>query len=322
MNLINFADTDARISELCLGTMMFGARCDQSESDRIVGAALDAGINFFDTAAMYCDGETEAILGRIMGSRREKVFLGTKVHKSTEGAWVRQSLDESLARLQTDHVDLYMIHWPMAQMDIVGMMEALNDTVVQGKARYVGCCNFPAWLLAHCNAVAQANGWTKLRCNQIPYNLVERGVEVEVLPQAVAEQIAITVYRPLLMGVLAGKYHPDRPIPADSRGASDKRAADWLTRFGDGIRAFLQFAADRNLHPAQLAVAWVRKSPGVSSPIAGVSSLGQLQASVDAMDIALSDEEYAQVTAMFDTAVKEEAGGNYAPLRRAIDLVK
>lgn len=200
-------------------------------------------------------------------------------------------------------------------------MEALNDGVAAGKARFVGCCNFPAWLLAHCNAVAQENGWAKLVCNQIPYNLLERGVEVEVLPQAIADKIAITVYRPLLMGVLAGKYQPGEPIPEDSRGYTDKRVADWLARYGDGITQFYQFAADRGLHPAQLAVAWIRASPGVASPIAGVSSLNQLQASIDAMNVDLSDEEYAEVTAMFDTVVKEESGGNFTPLRRATDLV-
>ena len=201
------------------------------------------------------------------------------------------------------------------------MMEALNDVVQQGKARYVGCCNFPAWLLAHCNAVAQANGWAPLTCNQIPYNLVERGVEVEVLPQAIVEKIAITVYRPLLMGFLAGKYRPGEPLPEDSRGYADKRVADWMARFGDSLAGFLQFAEARNLHPAQLSVAWVRKSAGVSSPISGVSSLGQLQASIDAISVDLSDEEYAELTGLFDTAVKEESGGNFVGLRRATDLV-
>ncbi len=321
MNTIEFADTGVHVSELCLGTMMFGDRCDEAESDRILSAAMEQGVTFVDTAAAYCDGETESILGRIMQGRRDKLFVGTKVTKSTDPAWIRQSLDESLERLQTDHVDLYMIHWPRQRMEIPAMMGALNDVVEAGKARYVGCCNFPAWLLAHCNAIALENGWAKLRCNQIPYNLIERGVEVEVLPQAIAEQIAITVYRPLLMGVLAGKYQPGAPIPEDSRGYTDKRAADWLARFGDGIARFNQFAVERGLHPAQLAVAWVRKSPGVASPISGVSSLGQLQASLDAMAVELSDDEYATLTALFDTAVKEEAGGNFAPLRRAFDLI-
>ena len=214
-----------------------------------------------------------------------------------------------------------MIHWPRSQMKIGPMMEALNDVVQQGKARFVGCCNFPAWLFAHCNAVAESNGWTKLTCNQIPYNLVERGAEVEVLPQAIAEKYAITVYRPLLMGFLAGKYRPGAPLPKDSRGHTDKRVSNWMERYGDSLAAYLDFAEERNLHPAQLSVAWVRKSPGVSFPISGVSSLGQLQASIDAMSIDLSDEEYNELTNLFDTAVKEESGGNFPYLRRATDLV-
>ena len=300
MNTIEFADTGVQVSELCLGTMMFGNRCDEAESDRILSAAMDAGVTFIDTAAGYVGGETESILGRIMQGRRDKLFIGTKVTKSTDAAWIRRSLDESLARLQTGSVDLFMIHWPRRQMNVPAMMAALNDAVQAGKVRFIGCCNFPAWLFAHCNTVAQENGWAKLVNNQIPYNLLERGVEVEVLPQAIAEKIAITVYRPLLMGVLAGKYSPGSPIPEDSRGFSDKRVADWLARYGDGISAFNQFAADRGLHPAQLAVAWVRKSAGVSNPIAGVSSLNQLQASIDAMSVDLSDDEYGELTGLFD----------------------
>lgn len=321
MKTIEFADTGVQVSELCLGTMMFGGRCDEAESDRILGAAMDNGVTFIDTAASYTDGVTEEILGRIMQGRRDKLFVGTKVSKSPDAAWIRECLDESLTRLQTHYVDLLMIHWPKPQMNITAMMEALNSVVEQGKVRYVGCCNFPAWLLAHCNGVAQANGWAKLRCNQIPYNLVERGVEVEVLPQAMAEKIAITVYRPLLMGVLAGKYTPGQPLPEDSRGYTDKRVVDWLARFGDSINAFNRFAADRGLHPAQLAVAWVRKSPGVSNPISGVSSLRQLQASIDAVEVDLTDAEYTELTGLFDTAVKEESGGSFAGLRRATDLV-
>ena len=139
--------------------------------------------------------------------------------------------------------------------------------------------------------------------------------------QAVAEGIAIATYRPLLMGVLAGKYALDAEIPADSRGQTDPRVAAWLAKFGDGLRRFNQFAADRDLHPAQVAVAWQRHSPGVTTPIIGVSSQRQLRASLAAFDVTLSDDEYAELTGMFDTAVKEEAGGAYPGLRRALDLV-
>lgn len=319
MQTVEFGKTGVKVSEMCLGTMMFGDRCDEAESDRILSTALEQGVTFVDTAASYCKGETESILGRILGSRREQIFLGTKVRSKTAPADFARSLDESLARLQTDYVDLYMIHWPHAQMDTEAMMEALNALVESGKTRYVGCCNFPAWLVAHCNMIAQRNGWAELVSNQIPYNVIERGVEVEVLPQAVADKIAITVYRPLLMGVLAGKY--SNGIPEDSRGYTDQRVANWLDKFG-GFKQFDAFAAARNLHPAQLAIAWVRHSAGVTSPIVGVSSLNQLQATIDAFDVTLSDAEYDEVTQMFDAAVKEESGGNFSNLRRAMDIVE
>ena len=321
MNNIEFANTGVEVSEMCLGTMMFGDRCDEAESARILDTAVAQGVTFIDTAAGYCGGLTEEILGRIVKGKRQDLFIGTKVTKNTNADWITQSLDESLARLQTDYVDFFMIHWPRENMKIEPMMAALNDAVQAGKTRFVGCCNFPAWLLAHCNAVAQRNGWAKLVGNQIPYNLIERGAEVEVMPQAVADNIAITTYRSLALGLLTGKYQPGQPIPVDSRGTSDKRVPEWLEKYGAAINGFYQFAADRNLHPAQLAVAWVRHSPGVAAPIVGVSSERQLQASIDAFDVTLSADEYAELTGMFDTAVKEESGGNFAPLRRVLNLV-
>ena len=307
---------------MCLGTMMFGGRCDEAESARVLDTAVAQGVTFIDTAASYGKGVTEVILGRIMQGKRQQLFLGTKVTRTTDAEWVRESLDESLTRLQTDYVDLYMIHWPRKKMQIEPMMAALNDAVVAGKARFIGCCNFPAWLFAHCNAIATRNGWAQLISNQIPYSLIERGVEVEVIPQAVAEKVAITTYRTLCLGLLAGKYHPDRPIPEDSRGLTDKRVHLWLEKHADALRGFNALAAERNLHPAQLAVAWVRHSEGIAAPIVGVSSERQLQASIDAFDVTFSAEEYTQLTDLFaETAVKEESGGNFANLRRVTTLV-
>ncbi|KAA3659592.1 MAG: aldo/keto reductase [Chloroflexi bacterium] len=322
MNNIEFAGTGVQVSEMCLGTMMFGDRCDEAESARILETAVSQGTTFIDTAAAYCGGVTEEILGRIIKGKRNELFIGTKVTKNTNADWIAQSLDESLARLQTDYVDLFMIHWPRENMLIEPMMETLNNAVKAGKARYIGCCNFPAWLFAHCNAAAERNGWAKFVNNQIPYNLIERGVEVEVIPQAAAENIAITTYRSLCLGLLAGKYQPGQSIPTDSRGQSDKRIAAWLEKYGNAISGFHAFAAEHNLHPAQLAVAWVRHSPGVAAPIVGVSSERQLQASIDAFDVVLSDAEYEALTGLFDTVVKEESGGNFANLRRMTTLVK
>lgn len=321
MNYVPFGATGVTVSEFCLGTMMFGDRCDQAESDRILGTSIDNGVTFIDTAAMYVNGGTETILGHILKGRRDQLFVATKVNY-IEPEIIRSSIDESLQRLQLDAVDLYLLHWPKPGMNPTAMMAALNDVVQAGKARFVGCCNYPAWLLAHMNSIADRNGWPRLVCNQIPYNPIERGVEVEVLPQALAENIAITVYRPLGWGIFAGKYKPGAPLPDDSRGTNDPRIPRWLEKYGDGVNRFLQFAADHNLHPAQLAVAWLCHSPAVTNPIIGVSSERQLHASLVAFDVKLSDADYAEVTAMFDTAVKEEAGGAFVGLRRDFSLVQ
>ncbi len=321
MNYVPFGATGVTVSEMCLGTMMFGDRCDQAESDRILSMAIEHGVNFIDTAAMYVTGGTETILGNILKGRRDQLFVATKVDTS-DPQIIRSSIDASLQRLQLDHVDLYMLHWPKQGMDPTAMMHALNEVVQAGKTRFVGCCNYPAWLLAHFNAIADRNGWPRLVCNQVPYNPIERGIEVEVLPQALADNIAITIYRPLALGLFAGKYTPGEAIPEDSRGTRDPRVLRWLEKYGDGLKQFLQFAADHNLHPAQLVVAWLRHSPAVTNPIIGVSSARQLTASLAAFEVTLTDEEYAEVTAMFDTAVKEEAGGAFVGLRRDLSLVK
>ena len=322
MKYVEFGNTGERVSEMCLGTMMFGDRCDEAESGRVIATAMDHGVTFIDTAAMYCEGYTEEILGRILKGKRDQLFVTTKVHKGVDARSILESIDESLARLQMDFVDLYMIHWPKVGMRPAEIMEALGRVVAQGKARYVGCSNYPAWLYAHSNAIAARSNWAPLVCNQIPYNLIERGAEVEILPQAATEQVAITTYRPLVMGILAGKYKVGEPIPADSRGQGDERIPAWLDKHDESIKRFNQFAAGRGLHPAQLAIGWVRYSPAVTCPVVGVSSLSQLQATIAAFDFDLTADEYAEVTGFFDTEVKEEAGGRFPELRRALNLVR
>jgi aryl-alcohol dehydrogenase-like predicted oxidoreductase len=308
--------------------MMFGARCDEAEADRILGDALDNGVDFIDTAAMYADGLTEEILGRITRGKRDKLFITTKVHKGVDAKSIIKSIDESLSRLQTDFVDLYLVHWPVPGMRPEEIMQALNSVVKQGKARYIGCANYPAWLLAHSNAIAARNGWAPLISNQVAYNIFERGIEVEILPQAVAENVAITAYRPLAEGLLAGKYAAGAPLPANSRGQSSSPVVTWLSQYGESIDRFNQFAADLGVHPAQLALAWVRYSPAVTSPIVGVSRLSHLQTAIGAFDFDLTAEQYDEVTNMFDTAVKEEGFQrfpgrrcNFPRLRRDLHLL-
>ncbi len=324
MKIVDFGNTKERLSEMCLGTMMFGDRCSEVEANRITEMAIDAGVNFIDTAAMYCDGLTEEILGSIfkkMGGR-DKLFIATKVHIGVDRESILQSIDESLARLKMDYVDLYMIHWPKKGMNPEEIMEALAKVVESGKTRFIGCCNYPAWLLARHNTIARCNGWPALICNQVPYNLIERGPELEVLPQAVAENIAITCYRVLVLGLLTGKYKPGAPIPEDSRGESDERIGIWLNQYADGIMKLLTFAQELNVTPSALAISWIRYSPAVANQIIGVSSESQLQASLKAFEFDLTAEQYAKITNFFDTEVKEESGGAYKGLRRELRLLE
>lgn len=312
-----------------LGTMMFGGRCDEAEADRILGVAVDAGVNFVDTAAMYGDGLTEEILGRIMkGGRREKLFLTTKVHQGVDRASIVSSIDESLQRMQTDYVDLYLIHWPVEGMKPTEIMEALNTVVESGKTRYVGCCNFPAWLLAHHNAIAAENGWARLINNQVAYNIIERGVELEIFPQAVAEKISITAYRSLIQGLLTGKYRWGQPVPANTRGQTSPHIITWLSQYGESVDRFINFAEERGITPTTLAVAWVRHAKPITAPIIGVSALTQLEEALESFDYELSDDDYKEVTYLFDTEVREEGFNrfpglkyNFPRLRRNLNLL-
>ncbi len=330
MKYTTFASTGEQLSELNLGTMMFGGRCDEAEADRILGLAIERGVNFIDTAAGYGDGLTEEILGRIMqGGRRQKLFVTTKVNKGVDRESILSSLDESLQRMQTDYVDLYLIHWPVEGMNPTEIMGALNDVVEAGKTRYVGCCNFPAWLLAHHNAVAAANGWARLINNQIAYNIIERGVEVEIFPQAVAENIAITAYRSLVQGLLTGKYRWGKPLPNNTRGQTSAQIITWLSQYGESVDRFIAFAEARGISPTTLAIAWVRHARAVTAPIIGVSSLPQLEEALESFDYDLSDQDYDQVTYLFDTEPKEEGlqrfpglKYNFSRLRRNLNLLQ
>jgi 1-deoxyxylulose-5-phosphate synthase len=329
MKYVNLASTGEQVSELNLGTMMFGGRCDEAEADRILGLAIERGVNFIDTAAGYGDGLTEEILGRIMkDGRREKLFLTTKVNKGVDRASILSSLDESLQRMQTDFVDLYLIHWPVEGMNPTEIMGALNTVVESGKTRYVGCCNFPAWLLAHHNAIAAANGWARMINNQIAYNIIERGVEVEIFPQAVAEDIALTAYRSLIQGLLTGKYRWGQPLPGNTRGQTSAQIITWLSQYGESVDRFIAFAEERGITPTTLAIAWVRHARPITAPIIGVSSLPQLEDALESFDYDLSDEDYKQVTYLFDTEPKEEGlqrfpglKYNFSRLRRNLNLV-
>lgn len=330
MDYIKFSNHSMKVSRICLGTMTFGDKCDFKLSEQIIRTAYENGINFFDTAAMYSDGTSEEFLGKSLANiDREKVFIGTKVVKGIDRQSIISGLDESLERLKMDYVDLYMIHWPVKGMNLTEMMGALDAGVNSGKAKLIGCCNFPAYLMAAANRIAQENGWTNMICNQVAYNLMERGIEVEILPYAMAEDVKITAYRPLAVGLLAGKFRQGKPMQTSARGTTDSRVITWMTQYGEGIERFISFAKEKGVHPAQLAVAWILHSPAITTAIVGVSSIGQLELNIQSIDVKLSDAEYSEVSSFLDTEVKEEGlqifpglTYNFPRLRRDLHIIK
>ena len=328
MNLVDMGSTGVKVSEFCLGTLSFADRCDYQESELIINRALDLGINYIDTAPMYSDGKSEEYIGKIIQDKRENFFIETKVHKGIDRKSILESIVVSLSRLKTDYVDLYLIHWPVVGMDVNEVMSALNEVVKSGKSRFVGCSNYPAWLFAHSNMIAEKNNWPKLICNSVAYNLFERGVEIEILPQAVAEKIVINPYRVLATGLLTRRYDSTIVRATNSRVFKDSRVITWYSQYKDNLERFYRFAQDHQIDPATLAISWVRHNKAVTCPILGVSSIQQLDDLIHGFDFDLSSDEYDQVTSLMNTEIREEGlqefqeyKYNFPRLRRNLDLL-
>jgi aryl-alcohol dehydrogenase-like predicted oxidoreductase len=322
--------TNVRVSEICLGTMMFGGKTSADEADRIMLKALDGGINFFDTANMYEDGRSEEIVGQTLAGRREQVVLATKFgfpdadppnQQGLSRTNIIRALEDSLRRLKTDYIDLYYVHWPRREVHLESLLRALGDFVRQGKVRAIGVCNFPAWLLCRSLWLSEVKNLAPFVALQVPYNLIERGIEVEVLPLCEAEQVAFVPYRPLAIGVLTGKYL--EAVGPDTRGVTDERVSTWNERYHDAIARLTSSAKERwQKSAAQVAIAWVRDRPVVTSAIVGISRVEQLAEVLAMGDWRLSAEEREEIGGWFPTAVWEEGGGAYPNWRRAYGLLR
>jgi aryl-alcohol dehydrogenase-like predicted oxidoreductase len=329
MQYHRLGNTNIHVSEVCLGTMMFGGKTSPDEAERIMLQALENGVNFFDTANMYEEGRSEEIIGQALVHRREQVVLASKFgypsadspnHQGLSTTNIMRALEDSLKRLKTDYLDLYYVHWPRHEMHMESLLRALDDLVHQGKVRAIGVCNFPAWLLCRGLWLSEVKHLAPFVALQVPYNLIERGIEVEVLPFCQAGNIAVVPYRPLAIGVLTGKYLGS--VDANTRGAKDQRVTDWNERYRDAI-ARLQSSAEERWHKSatQVAIAWVRDHPVVTSPIVGISRADQLEALSSIEDWCLSAEEREEIGSWFPTAVWEEGGGAYPGWRRAYGLL-
>jgi aryl-alcohol dehydrogenase-like predicted oxidoreductase len=289
--------TGLRVSPLCLGTMNFGPETDEATSHQIMDAALDVGINFFDTANVYGARETEQIIGRwfaLGGDRREKVVLATKVYGGRD-PWpnssrlsalhIRQACEDSLRRLQTDHIDLYQMHHIDRDTPWDEVWQAMDLLVAQGKVLYVGSSNFAGWHLVQANETAQRRGSLGLVSEQSLYNLRARTVELEVLPAATAYGIGILPWSPLAGGLLGGAL---QKVTEGRRGA--ERVTKLVERYRDQLEAWEALCAELGDAPADVALAWLLHQTAVTAPIIGPRTGEQFRGSLRALDITLEPE--------------------------------
>ncbi|MCC2981560.1 aldo/keto reductase [Sphingomonas sp. IC4-52] len=309
MEYVKLGATGLDVSRLCLGCMTFGDpgrgnhewTLPEEQSRPLLRQAIEAGINFFDTANVYSDGSSEEIVGRALKefTRREEVVIATKVHgrmrPGPNGAGlsrkaIMQEIDTSLTRLGTDYVDLYQIHRFDYETPIEETLEALHDVVKAGKARYIGASSMYAWQFATMLHTADANGWTRFVTMQNYLNLLYREEEREMLPLCEAEGIGVIPWSPLARGRLTRDWGE-----STNRSETDKFGQTLYAHTADAdrkvVEAVAAVAAERGVPRAQIALAWVLSKSVVSAPIVGASKKGHLEDAVAGLDIVLNDEE-------------------------------
>jgi aryl-alcohol dehydrogenase-like predicted oxidoreductase len=294
MRYVRLGRTGVNVSPLCLGAMMFGAwgNTDHDESVRIIHAALDAGINFVDTADAYSSGESEEIVGKALKGRRDSVVLATKVHfsmgddvnqRGNSRRWIITEVENSLRRLGTDWIDLYQVHRPDHKTDVEETLGALSDLVHQGKIRYAGSSTYPAESIVEAQWASQRRQLERFVSEQPPYSIFARGIEAAVLPTAQRYGMGVLAWSPLNGGWLTGKYRRQDPTPEGSRAARPRIPARFdLSLPGNQRKLELvedldAIARDAGMTMTQLALAWVLQHPAVTSAIIGPRTMEQLE---------------------------------------------
>lgn len=292
------------VSTVGLGCNNFGGRIDEARSADVVQAALDEGINFFDTADVYGGTRSEEILGRALGKRRSDAVVATKFgmpiddeRKGASPAYVRSALEDSLRRLGTDYVDLYQLHQPDPSVPVADTLAALGEMVAAGKVREIGCSNFSAAQLREADE-AVAHGAPRFVSVQNQYSLLHREPELGVLEECRRLDIAFIPYFPLMMGLLSGKFRRGEPAPAGTRigGMPPERQKDLFAgpRW-DVVETLSRFAAERGHTLLELAIAWLAAQPGVASVIAGATKPEQVRANAAAAGWVLDEEDLSEV---------------------------
>lgn len=300
--------TGVKVSSLCFGTMSFGGIADEKTAAAMFHRCRDVGINFVDTANVYAGGRSEEILGQLITDCRDELVLSSKVGVTTgkdvnAGGLSRRhialAVEDSLRRLQTDRLDLYFVHTFDSHTPMEETLRGLDELVRQGKVLYLGVSNWAAWQMTKALGISAHEGLSRFECIQPMYNLVKRQAEVEILPLAQAEQVGVISYSPLGGGLLSGKYGKS------SRPESGRLVENtmYMSRYGDPAyyeiaERFTAHAEERGVHPASLAVAWVMSHPAITAPIIGARNVEQLEASLAALDVEMTPEWRAEISAL------------------------
>ena len=318
MQTNSLGQTGLKVSRICLGMMTYGTSkwrdwvLDYEAAEPFVARALDAGINFFDTADVYSIGVSEEVTGRALKqlAQRDKIVIATKVcnpmsadanDRGLSRKHIMQSIDASLRRLGTDYVDLFQIHRWDPNTPIEETMEALNDVVRAGKALYIGASSMYAWQFAKAQHVAESHGWSKFVSMQNHYNLVYREEEREMIPLCRDQGVGLIPWSPLARGFLAGNRTAAKQDET-ARSRSDDFAHSLYYKESDFrvVDAVSEVAAERGVKPAQVALAWMLQKPWISAPIIGASKMYQLDEAIGALEINLTTEEVKALEAPYE----------------------
>jgi aryl-alcohol dehydrogenase-like predicted oxidoreductase len=297
--------TGIQVSRYCLGAMMFGAwgNPDHDDCVRIIHRALDSGINFIDTADVYSGGESEEIVGKALRGRRDDVVLATKFvapmsddtnQRGASPRWIKQEVENSLRRLETDYIDLYQAHRPDPSVDLDDTLAALSDLVHQGKVRVLGSSTYPAELIVEAQWTAERRGRERFRCEQPPYSIFARGVETAVLPTCKKYGMGVIPWSPLAGGWLTGRYRRGEAVPKSGRAARVPQRFDYdlpeNQRKLDLVEELLKVAADAGISLTHLAHAFVLEHPAVTAAIIGPRTMEQLTDVLGGAEVRLTDD--------------------------------
>jgi aryl-alcohol dehydrogenase-like predicted oxidoreductase len=301
-----------KVSELCLGAMTFGDDwgwgSNKDESRKIYDAFVEAGGNFIDTADLYTNGTSERFLGEFIASDRDRIVLATKYTNSTPGTDpnaagnqrknMMQSVEASLKRLNTDYIDLYWLHVWDFLTPVEEVMRAFDDLIRQGKVLYIGISDAPAWIVSRANTLAELRGWTQFVGLQVEYSLIERSCDRELLPMAREMDLAVTVWSPLAGGLLTGKYADGSDTVNEEKRLEHPMVAPLvdITERKRSISATVVKVAEAiGKTPAQVALVWLRRQPGVMIPIIGARRLSQLKDNMACVEVTLDDAHLQQL---------------------------